>query len=45
MKTIKINAYDYKDLDNDSKINVKIWLDELPFDMKMKMKKVILLKN
>ena len=32
MKTIKINAYDYQDLDNDSKRNVKIWLDELPFD-------------
>ena len=32
MKTIKINAYDYQDLNDDSKINVKIWLDELPFD-------------
>jgi len=32
MKTIKINAYDYQDLSDDSKISVKIWLDELPFD-------------
>tara|TARA_R100000008_G_scaffold79315_1_gene60928 strand:- start:444 stop:689 length:246 start_codon:yes stop_codon:yes gene_type:complete len=32
MKTIKINAYNYQDLSDDSKINVKIWLDEMPFD-------------
>ena len=29
MKTIKINAYNYQDLSDDSKINVKIWLDEM----------------
>ena len=32
MKTIKVNAYNYQELNEDSKINVKIWLDELPFD-------------
>ena len=32
MKTIKVNAYSYQELNEDSKINVKIWLDELPFD-------------
>jgi hypothetical protein len=32
MKEIKINAYSYEDLNDDSKVNVKIWLDQLPFD-------------
>ena len=32
MKQIKIDAYNYQDLNDDSKVNVKIWLDELPFD-------------
>ncbi len=32
MKTIKVNAYSYQELNQDSKDNVKIWLDELPFD-------------
>jgi hypothetical protein len=30
MKTIKINAYDYQELNEDSKYNVKMWLDECP---------------
>ena len=32
MKTIKVNAYSYQELNEDSKNNVKIWLDKLPFD-------------
>ena len=32
MKQIKIDAYNYEDLNDDNKINVKIWLDQLPFD-------------
>ena len=32
MKHIKINAYEYQDLSEDNKINVKLWLDEIPFD-------------
>ena len=32
METIKINAYNYQDLSDDSKVHVKIWLDKLPFD-------------
>nr|BAR28433.1 hypothetical protein [uncultured Mediterranean phage uvMED]BAR28541.1 hypothetical protein [uncultured Mediterranean phage uvMED] len=32
MKTIKVNAYNYQELNEDNKNNVKMWLDELPFD-------------
>jgi hypothetical protein len=32
MKTIQINAYEYKELNQDSKFKVKLWLDEVPFD-------------
>ena len=32
MKIIKVNAYEYQELNQDSKINVKIWLDDNPFD-------------
>jgi hypothetical protein len=32
VKHIKINAYKYQDLSEDNKINVKLWLDEIPFD-------------
>ena len=32
MKTIKVNAYNYQELNEDNKNNVNMWLDELPFD-------------
>lgn len=32
MKTIKINAYQFDELSNDSKFNVKCWLDEIPIE-------------
>ena len=32
MKTIQINAYEYKELDQDAKFKVKLWLDEIPFE-------------
>jgi hypothetical protein len=32
MIKIKINAYEYKELPENSKINVKIWLDEFPIE-------------
>mgnify|MGYP003322552511 CR=1 FL=1 len=32
MKQIKINAYEYKELSEDSKYEVKLWLDQIPFD-------------
>ena len=32
MKQIKIEAYDYQELNEDSKYEVKLWLDEIPFD-------------
>ena len=31
MKTIKINAYNYQELNQDGKKTVKNWLDELPY--------------
>lgn len=36
MKQIKINAYEYKELNEDSKYEVKLWLDEIPFDYEHK---------
>jgi hypothetical protein len=32
MKTIQVNAYEYKELCQDSKFKVKLWLDEIPFE-------------
>ena len=32
METIKINAYQFDELSNDSKFNVKCWLDQAPID-------------
>ena len=32
MKQITINAYQYNDLEDQYKTNVKLWLDEIPFD-------------
>lgn len=32
MKTIKINAYQFDELSEDSKFNVKCWLDEYPIE-------------
>ena len=32
MIRININAYEYKELSEDSKINVQIWLDEFPIE-------------
>jgi len=32
MKVIKVNAYDYSELDSEAKFKVKLWLDEDPFD-------------
>jgi hypothetical protein len=32
MKQIKIEAYEYKELDQDAKFNVKYWLDEDPVE-------------
>ena len=31
MKEIKINAYEFKELNQDAKYIVKLWLDEVPF--------------
>ena len=31
MKTIRINAYKYQELNQDSRNRVKNWLDELPY--------------
>jgi|TARA_R110002126_G_scaffold239446_1_gene382758 hypothetical protein len=45
MKTIKVNAYNYQELNEDSKINVKIWLDELPFDYEDKDKQDNIIKK
>ena len=32
MKQIKINAYEYKELNEDSKCKVKLWLDQDPIE-------------
>lgn len=32
MKTIKVNAYNYQELNQDSKNKVKMWLDECPVE-------------
>ena len=32
MKTIKINAYEFKDLKGNSKYKALTWLDEYPYD-------------
>ena len=32
MKQIKIEAYEYKELDQDAKFNVKYWLDRDPIE-------------
>jgi hypothetical protein len=32
MKTIQVNAYEYKELDQDAKFKIKLWLDEIPFE-------------
>jgi len=32
MKTIRINAYDFKDLKGNSKYKALTWLDEIPFE-------------
>ena len=31
MKTIKVNAHEYQELNQDAKFKVKLWLDEVPF--------------
>ena len=33
MKTIKIEAYDYNDLDEAGKASVRVWLDEVPIEV------------
>ena len=45
MKQIKINAYEYKELEDKSKRNVKNWLDEFPFDYEDKDKKGNIIKK
>ena len=32
MKTIQVNAYEYKELNQDAQFKVKLWLDECPFE-------------
>ena len=32
MKTIKINAYEFKELNECAKFKAKLWLDEVPFE-------------
>jgi hypothetical protein len=32
MKTIKINAYEYNELNDKAKFQAKLWLDEIPLD-------------
>lgn len=32
METIKINAYQFDELSDDSKFNVKCWLDQFPIE-------------
>ena len=32
MKIIRVNAYEYSELDKEAKFKVKLWLDENPFD-------------
>ena len=45
MKQIKINAYEYKELEEKSKRNVKNWLDEFPFDYEDEDKKGNIIKK
>ena len=35
MKQMKIDAYNYQDLDDKGKVNVKIWLDLIPDEVEI----------